>query len=428
MENNSDRDVAASSMVSDQANALNSSAQNLFGRGFRQIAWPMLVFLFAGRVLVDVVGILAYMWSHSGKMSPILSMMEMEIWPNLAASVACAVGLCWLLANVRHLAWLFLSIIALSMLDGGAWMITSHICYMIRDLWRGYSSSFSFERDWRSLVVQVASGVVLAVVVLVSLRLRRQFYVLIPIISAGLDCILRGVWRFLWHAINEDRWYFLQAAIAGAVFGACLWIGIEFQRRKPIICERLTDARLSQGAYIFLVACGHLLGWNLLLSAMGMRGNEITTDILGWLAILIMLAASIVFLVFLYRAWVSIQTPFSISAGSVIWKLFIPFYNIYWIFQAIPGFATEYQNFVNYHELKLPKVRRGWLIAYAVITLILPLVGRLLPIREAAPFVFGVFIVIVPVAEAVTISHIAGAVNRLPLNLPYARDRAFTIV
>ena len=58
-----------------------------------------------------------------------------------------------------------------------------------------------------------------------------------------------------------------------------------------------------------------------------------------------------VFLI-LSRMWGAIQdgqTP--ITVGKAIGYLFIPFFNIYWIFKAWGGFPTEYNNYIDRYGL-----------------------------------------------------------------------------
>jgi hypothetical protein len=422
MESGSDHSVPFSPITSDQSNERSLTAQLLFGRGFRQIAWLMVVSVAAGDLLANFAGTMLHAWLHSGKVSQALNW---DFGLSLILDVTYAVALCWLLANVRNVRWLFLGVVMLETLQGDVWEATLRVCDVVRNLWHGYSSSYyTFGEDWRILTMQTVWGLTGALIVLVALKLRRRSYFLIPVICAGLHCAAQLLlWQLLiraggGHFVSQPlKFRLLLGAVAGIISGTGLWVGIEFQHRKQIFCERLTDARLSKGAYIFLVACGHLLALTLLLSATEMRGNEVARDIIGWLAILGLLAVGILFLVFLYRAWAAIETPFSIPAGSVIWKLFIPFYNFYWIFQAVPGFASEYENFVNYHELKLPKVRRGWLIAYVIITLPGFLVLRVFAVIPEASVLVLIYGVAVSVSEAVVVSRIADAVNRIPLEL-----------
>jgi len=79
---------------------------------------------------------------------------------------------------------------------------------------------------------------------------------------------------------------------------------------------------------------------------------------------------SIVGLVFLYKAWASIQdgqTP--VSPGKAVGFLFIPFYNFYWIFRAVWGLAREFNKYLGRHSLSIPRLPEGLFLVPCVLAL-----------------------------------------------------------
>lgn len=63
------------------------------------------------------------------------------------------------------------------------------------------------------------------------------------------------------------------------------------------------------------------------------------------------LFALVVFLVFVHRIWRSIQDGHArTSAGKAAGFLLIPFFNIYWFFQVIWGFAKDYNKHLSHHD------------------------------------------------------------------------------
>ncbi len=77
-----------------------------------------------------------------------------------------------------------------------------------------------------------------------------------------------------------------------------------------------------------------------------------------------------VFLI-LSRMWGAIQdgqTP--ITVGKAIGYLFIPFFNIYWIFKAWGGFPTEYNNYIDRYRLPAPRLSGGVYTIYPVLLLL----------------------------------------------------------
>lgn len=56
------------------------------------------------------------------------------------------------------------------------------------------------------------------------------------------------------------------------------------------------------------------------------------------------LAAPVVFCVWLYRAWrVASREPDDPTPGMAVGLMFVPFFNLYWIFKVIPGLSSALQ-------------------------------------------------------------------------------------
>lgn len=87
-----------------------------------------------------------------------------------------------------------------------------------------------------------------------------------------------------------------------------------------------------------------------------------------WLPIII---SQITFLVLLAKAWGSIQDSQStISAGKAVGFLFIPFFNIYWVFKAIGSWPRHYNEYAQRNGLQVPQMGSGLFIALPVCWLI----------------------------------------------------------
>jgi len=88
--------------------------------------------------------------------------------------------------------------------------------------------------------------------------------------------------------------------------------------------------------------------------------------------------------VVIYKMWSSIQGGHATrtTPGKAIGFLFIPFFNLYWLFQVWGGFPTDYNRYAEERSLPIPILSSGIYIAYPVLLLI-PFLGILL-----APFVF----------------------------------------
>jgi hypothetical protein len=125
---------------------------------------------------------------------------------------------------------------------------------------------------------------------------------------------------------------------------------------------------------------------------------------------LLVVYGTVVVCVLLYRMWAAIQDGRArTSPGRAVGYLFIPFYNFYWVFQAFPGFATDYNAFVGRHSLDAPRLSSGLFVAYAVLV-----------VAAAIPWVGAIFTPAIYVILLILVTRICDAVNALPRTLPAA--------
>lgn len=88
--------------------------------------------------------------------------------------------------------------------------------------------------------------------------------------------------------------------------------------------------------------------------------------------------AEVVFLLLLYKAWSSVQDGGArTTPGKAVGLLFIPVFNWYWIFRALPGFADEYNGRIGRANVQLTPLKKGALMSLAVLTVmsIVPVLG-----------------------------------------------------
>lgn len=131
---------------------------------------------------------------------------------------------------------------------------------------------------------------------------------------------------------------------------------------------------------------------------MGIDDNitNLSVAILIFLSIAPFLIAQFVLtLVVIYKMWASIRggRATRTTPGKAVGFLFIPFFNLYWLFQVWGGFPTDYNRYLEEYSLPLPRLSSGLYIIYPILTLI-PFLGILL-----APLVF--IIVIAKTSNAV---------------------------
>ena len=95
--------------------------------------------------------------------------------------------------------------------------------------------------------------------------------------------------------------------------------------------------------------------------------------------------------VVIYKMWASIQDGHTArtTPGKAIGFLFLPFFNLYWIFQVWGGFPTDYNRYVEDNSLQIPKLSSGLYVAYPVLVLssVIPFLGILLIIIAYLVFI-----------------------------------------
>lgn len=165
--------------------------------------------------------------------------------------------------------------------------------------------------------------------------------------------------------------------------------------------------RMSKGFFVGSIAGG--LGVGILLSFVGIllassSHMDEAAPFAIVLAVLAMLYGVIVMLMMWYKAWAAIQDGHArTTPGKAVGFLFIPLFNLYWIFQAILGFAKDYNSYVDRHSLGVAKLPEGLFLAYCVLVLagIIPILGMLTSVAA-----LGVMIVLA--------AKVCDAVNALP--------------
>ncbi|MEK6528143.1 MAG: zinc ribbon domain-containing protein [Nitrospirota bacterium] len=79
---------------------------------------------------------------------------------------------------------------------------------------------------------------------------------------------------------------------------------------------------------------------------------------------------SVLFCIYLHRAWKMIQDGYArTSPGEAVGFLFIPFFSLYWNFQALWGWAKDYNSFIQRNAISdAPKMPEGLFLAWAILS------------------------------------------------------------
>ncbi|MGQ0760756.1 MAG: hypothetical protein ACT4OT_01875 [Acidobacteriota bacterium] len=209
----------------------------------------------------------------------------------------------------------------------------------------------------------------------------------------------------------------LSAVLFALVFWAALWLSgslaSDAEAPKPRLRRPFYAGiwAVTAGIAWFLFANTALLlmlgRWE--LSQRSSRAATFGTETVGVFLIfgfasVLALIASVLFVIVIYRMWAAIQDGHArTDPGRAVGFLFIPFFNIYWAFQALWGFAKDYNSYLDRHGLDLRRLPEGIFVAYIILCLgaFIPFVGWLL---VAANMVVG----------TIMIAKICDAVNALP--------------
>jgi hypothetical protein len=185
------------------------------------------------------------------------------------------------------------------------------------------------------------------------------------------------------------------AAIPGTV--ALIISAVFLARRKTS-----QEPRISKG--FFLTAWTGGLGVLVLLAAADTKGVLAGGDVAFLGGLVALLFAMISFPVLIYKMWKAIQNSYArTSPGRAVALCFSPFYNLYWMFQVLPGFVSDYNAYAQRVNAPVRPLRPGLFVAFCV-----------LGVCSAIPLV-GLFAIIANfVVGSLMISRICDAVNALP--------------
>lgn len=323
-------------------------------------------------------------------------------WRYLLGSVldqaVTALALVFFSYHVRHGA-------ALALAFGAGCVYASAFGGLVQAM--GYGFFGMFIRPESALASLLWGVAVLGPVVLAMRVAGLRAVAVIPAPAVGLALLEPLVW--LMFGRPETLTAALSAVCirfgTGLILGTAFFLGLRAlpQRQAGQATETpppFPGSRpFPKDVFLTLFGLGAGVGGPLLLSAV--RSPSALGALAGGV---LMLVFAVSLAVMIYRMWSAIQDGSTrVSPGKALGFLFIPFFNLYWIFRVLPGFATEYNGYVGRRNLSVPSLGRGPMMTYCVLALTgwIPAVGTLL--------------VLINGAIAVMMSaRIADAVNALP--------------
>lgn len=141
--------------------------------------------------------------------------------------------------------------------------------------------------------------------------------------------------------------------------------------------------RLSKAAYFIPTFLGYLISVPavLFLMAVFAEGRGADREVVPFLmfpAMLPMLMGVIALMVLIYKMWKAIQdgSPRT-TPGAAVGLLFIPFFNLYWVFQAYWGWTKDYNRIARERGLSAPRAPEGLALTICFLMLLsgIPLIG-----------------------------------------------------
>ena len=161
--------------------------------------------------------------------------------------------------------------------------------------------------------------------------------------------------------------------------------------------------RLSKGFYLGSYIVAGVLAW-----VLGVVG--VVTGL--WAISLFVLVPSIYLIVvncvFWFKAWASIQDGHARTKPCpAVGFLFIPFFNFYWIFQAIWGFAKDYNSYIARHAVSAPTRNESVFLALCVMAIVSAVLGWV----PVLGFILGVVTIVLMI---MVINAVCDGVNSLP--------------
>ena len=128
----------------------------------------------------------------------------------------------------------------------------------------------------------------------------------------------------------------------------------------------------------------------------------------------------IIYLFFVWRIWTALQdgkartTPLKAALF-----LLVPIFNIYWVFEAFPGFVDEYHAYAERNGFSVPRLEKGFFVVYALL-FALSMLTFIIPFLNMMVFLALYISLLIVVWQAVdAVNALADEVEK---NVPLSRS------
>jgi hypothetical protein len=183
--------------------------------------------------------------------------------------------------------------------------------------------------------------------------------------------------------------------------------------------------KMSKGFYIGGYITGFVLSTILFIIAyvavlfsVSQHPNDPPLMALGLMgiAMLPLLLCVVVYCMFIYRMWAAIQDGQArMTPGKAVGFMFIPFFNLYWIFPVFQGFAQDYNKYIARRQLNLPRLDEQLFLFYpiSILCTIIPFLGGLIALVSVVLLI----LIIVKTCDAV---NALATAPQAPMTMPNA--------
>ena len=197
------------------------------------------------------------------------------------------------------------------------------------------------------------------------------------------------------------------------------------QQNSTVIISRRRVKKVNKafylGSYIGSIVAAPIMLIIIAIMFVGMgvfnypfKADELLGPLLGGaIGAIIMITAVAIYgivvsLVLLYKAWEAIRDGKQrTTPGKAVGFLFIPFYNLYWIFQAYAGYAKDYNLYLARYNLDAKRLTEGLFLAGSILAVVSATAGSIVPYIGALSGIGSIVI------NALIINELCNGINNL---------------
>ena len=144
--------------------------------------------------------------------------------------------------------------------------------------------------------------------------------------------------------------------------------------------------KISKGLYFGSIYGGVLIGYLvLIISIFLLDSYDDFAVLLGFLLMFIsgsaVIYGVIMSIILFYKIWEAIQDgDVRSTPGKAVGFMFIPFFNLYWMFQATWGWAIDFNKYIAEKKVETPKITEGIPLSFCILSCcsIIPIINLFL--------------------------------------------------